>query len=88
MSVLQIQAKIAEPITYIFPRFIPISTGTLSDSQIGVPLFRSSKLLRTEAVILPGITICDHVVIGAGAVVTKDITEPGTYVGVPARRQK
>jgi len=24
--------------------------------------------------------------IGAGAVVVKDITEPGTYVGVPVRR--
>jgi len=30
-------------------------------------------------------TICDHAVIGAGAVVTKDITEPGIYVGNPAR---
>ena len=38
----------------------------------------------TNATILP-VTICDHVVIGAGAVVTKDITEPGFYVGNPAR---
>ena len=33
-------------------------------------------------------TICDNAVIGAGAVVTKDITEPGTYVGIPARKIK
>ena len=38
----------------------------------------------TNATILP-ITICDQVVIGAGAVVTKDITVPGIYVGNPAR---
>jgi acetyltransferase-like isoleucine patch superfamily enzyme len=38
----------------------------------------------TNATVLP-ITICDHVVIGAGAVVTKDITVPGFYVGNPAR---
>jgi acetyltransferase-like isoleucine patch superfamily enzyme len=40
--------------------------------------------IGTNATILP-ISICDHVVIGAGAVVTKDITEPGFYVGNPAR---
>jgi acetyltransferase-like isoleucine patch superfamily enzyme len=38
----------------------------------------------TNATILP-VSICDQVVIGAGAVVTKDITEPGIYVGNPAR---
>ena len=37
--------------------------------------------------ILP-VSICDDVVIGAGSVVTKDITESGTYVGNPARRLK
>jgi len=30
-------------------------------------------------------TICDDVIVGAGAVVVKDITEPGVYYGVPAR---
>lgn len=39
----------------------------------------------TNATILP-VTISDHVVIGAGAVVTKDISEPGIYVGNPARK--
>ena len=41
--------------------------------------------IGSNATILP-VTICDHAVIGAGAVVTKDITEPGKYVGNPARR--
>lgn len=40
------------------------------------------------ASIIEGIKIADDVVIGAGAVVVKDITEPGVYVGVPARRIK
>ena len=40
--------------------------------------------IGTNATILP-VTICDHVVIGAGSVVTKDITEPGIYAGNPAR---
>ena len=42
--------------------------------------------LGAATTVLPGVSICDDVVVGAGAVVTKDITEPGTYVGVPAKR--
>lgn len=40
----------------------------------------------TNAILRQGITICDDVVIGMGAVVLKDITEAGTYVGLPARK--
>lgn len=39
--------------------------------------------IGSNATILP-VSICDHVVIGAGAVVTKSITEPGIYAGNPA----
>jgi acetyltransferase-like isoleucine patch superfamily enzyme len=39
----------------------------------------------SNATILP-VTICSDVVIGAGAVVTRDIRVPGTYVGNPAKR--
>jgi acetyltransferase-like isoleucine patch superfamily enzyme len=39
--------------------------------------------IGSNATILP-IHICDGVVIGAGAVVTRDITEPGVYAGNPA----
>jgi acetyltransferase-like isoleucine patch superfamily enzyme len=31
------------------------------------------------------VSICDNVVIGAGAVVTKNITQPGIYAGNPAK---
>jgi acetyltransferase-like isoleucine patch superfamily enzyme len=41
--------------------------------------------IGTNATLLP-VTICDDVVVGAGAVVTKDIHEPGYYVGNPARK--
>lgn len=40
--------------------------------------------IGTNATILP-VTICDNVVIGAGAVVTKPILKPGVYAGNPAR---
>jgi len=52
-------------------------------------VWRATKIgnrvsIGTNATILP-VTICDRAVVGAGAVVTKDITEPGIYVGNPAR---
>ena len=40
--------------------------------------------IGSNATILP-VSICDDAVIGAGAVVTKDITDPGIYAGNPAR---
>jgi len=40
--------------------------------------------IGSNATILP-VRICDGTVIGAGAVVTRDITQPGIYVGNPAR---
>jgi acetyltransferase-like isoleucine patch superfamily enzyme len=39
----------------------------------------------TNATLLP-VSVCSDVVIGAGAVVTRDITEAGVYAGVPARK--
>jgi acetyltransferase-like isoleucine patch superfamily enzyme len=41
--------------------------------------------IGSNAVIMP-VKICDDVVIGAGAVVTKDITVAGTYAGNPANK--
>jgi acetyltransferase-like isoleucine patch superfamily enzyme len=40
--------------------------------------------IGSNATIL-AVSICDHVVIGAGSVVTKDITKPGIYAGNPAK---
>jgi acetyltransferase-like isoleucine patch superfamily enzyme len=52
-------------------------------------LWRSTTLgnhvsIGTNVTLLP-VRICDWVVIGAGSVVTKHITEPGIYAGNPAR---
>ncbi|UAM96595.1 N-acetyltransferase [Polaribacter litorisediminis] len=43
--------------------------------------------IGSNATVLP-VNICDNVVIGAGAVVTKDISIPGTYAGNPAKKIK
>lgn len=41
--------------------------------------------IGSNATILP-VDICDRVVIGAGAVVTKNISSPGIYAGNPAKK--
>ena len=40
------------------------------------------------AIILPGVTITNNVIIGAGCVVSKNITQSGIYVGIPAKKIK
>ncbi|WP_418732773.1 acetyltransferase [Dysosmobacter sp.] len=44
--------------------------------------------IGTGTKIIQGLSVCPGCIIGAGSVVVKNITEPGTYVGVPARRIK
>ena len=46
----------------------------------------SQVFIGAGASVLPGVNICDNVIIGAGSVVNKDITERGTYVGAPAKK--
>lgn len=43
-------------------------------------------LVGAGAVVLPGVRICEGAVIGAGAVVNENVTQPGVYAGLPARR--
>ena len=45
-------------------------------------------LIGAGAVVLPGVSVCDDAVIGAGAIVTISVLTAGTWVGVPARRLK
>ena len=57
-----------------------------------VSLWKSTHIgnnvsIGSNATILP-VCICDNAVIGAGAVVTKNIDEPGIYCGNPAKKQR
>ena len=40
------------------------------------------------ALILPGITVGDNAIVGAGSVVTRDVPDSVTVAGNPARRLK
>ena len=56
-------------------------------SLYGSTTIGNNVSIGSNATILP-VKICDGVVIGAGAVVTKDILEQGTYIGNPAQKLK
>jgi acetyltransferase-like isoleucine patch superfamily enzyme len=57
-----------------------VNYSTLSQTKIG-----DNVLIGSNSSILP-VNICDNVVIGAGSVVTKDISKPGKYAGNPASK--
>jgi len=48
-------------------------------------LIGNNVSIGTNSTILP-VKIADDIVVGAGAVVTKDLLEPGIYAGNPARK--
>ena len=47
----------------------------------------SNVFIGSNSTILP-VTICSNVVVGAGSVVTKNITKPGKYTGNTAKKMK
>jgi sugar O-acyltransferase (sialic acid O-acetyltransferase NeuD family) len=63
--------------------FVNISPGAIVCGGVSVG---DSCVLGAGAIIRDKVSICSGVTIGAGAVVVSDINEPGTYIGVPAKR--
>ena len=65
------------------PRDAALRTRLL---EFGRPVtIGSNAWIGSCAIILPGVTISDDAVIGAGAVVTHDVPPEATAVGNPAR---
>lgn len=60
-----------------------ISVATILCGRVVVG---NSCFIGAGAVVIDKMHICDNVIVGANAVVIRDITEPGTYVGNPARK--
>lgn len=67
---------------------LSVSTGVIiGHAHGGVPVIGDDVSLSVDAKVLGSIHICNHVTIGAGAVVVKDISEPYTsWGGVPAKK--
>ena len=52
----------------------------------GKTIIGNNSVLNFKASVLNALTLCDDVVVGAGSMITKNVTVPGYYVGSPARR--
>lgn len=63
--------------------YVHISPGV---SLAGTVKVGKGSWIGIGSVISNNVNICCACKVGAGAVVVKDITEPGTYIGVPVRR--
>jgi len=61
----------------------PVATGNW---KVKNTLVKSGASIGANATILPGVTIGKKSMIGAGAVVTKDVPDGETWVGNPARK--
>lgn len=62
------------------------AAGRFSETASGGPVRIGDRCwIGARAMILPGVTVGDDVVVAAGAVVTKDLPSGGLYAGVPAR---
>jgi UDP-3-O-[3-hydroxymyristoyl] glucosamine N-acyltransferase len=67
-----------------------VQIGERSILTVGVSLSGSSSIgadcfIGSGVTVLEGVRVCGKVKIGAGSVVTRDITHPGIYFGSPAK---
>ncbi len=58
---------------------------TEEDWEVVPTLVRRGASIGSGAVIMCGVTIGERAIVGAGAVVTRDVPDHGIVVGVPAR---
>lgn len=65
--------------------YVHVSVGSHLAGMVSVGRY---TWIGAGATISNNVLVCDSCVVGAGAVVIKDITESGTYIGIPAKKMK
>ncbi len=80
------QLSIIEDYIWIFPYVVLTNDPTPpSEKLLGVHIY-SFAVIATNSILLPGIKVCADSLIGAGAIVTKDVEEFAVVVGNPAKK--
>lgn len=59
-----------------------------SEQQIKGPIIEDGAMIAANVTLLPGVRIGEKAIIGAGAVVTKDVTPLTVMMGIPARESR
>lgn len=54
-------------------------------NKAGEVILKEGCCVGSHSVVMPGITIGNNAIVGAGAVVTKDVPDNTTVVGIPAK---
>ena len=80
-TVLNIKSCLAHDTNIGFCTFLSVGINVGGKVNFGERCF-----IGIGVTLVDNINICDDVFLGAGTVVIRPITEPGTYVGSPARK--
>lgn len=77
---------VIEDNVYLSPNVMTIYSKHTGEKVPGTVIGKASYI-GTNAVIGPGIKIAPKTVVGAMALVTRNIEKPGVYVGIPANKK-
>ncbi len=87
--VIEDEVFVGHGVMFINDRYPRATAGgalqTEADWQVVPTRVRSGASIGSGAVILCGVTIGEKAMVGAGAVVTRDVPDGATVAGVPAR---
>jgi UDP-2-acetamido-3-amino-2,3-dideoxy-glucuronate N-acetyltransferase len=83
---------VVEDEVFCGPRVITMNDKRMSYRRPAIPFVRAAPRIRRAArvgggsVLLPGVTVGENALVGAGSVVTRDVPDHAIVVGNPARQ--
>lgn len=81
------QAAVIEDYVWIYPfTVLTNDPHPPSDGPYVGPTLRRFSIVATHACVLPGVEVGEHALVGAAAMVTKDVPARAVVAGVPARQ--